>query len=97
MSNISVQEAQSWAEDTKLNLGNVLDAELEAMIATQVFARIAQVYTTSSWITPETTPKLVRSILAMLYMAWYYDRTYSEDALKANPYAALLRDRKSVV
>jgi hypothetical protein len=79
MANIDIQEAQAWSEQTKLNLGSSLDGELEASIATQVISRIAQVYDVSSWVDNTTTPKLVRSIIGMLYVAWVYSRQYSEN------------------
>lgn len=78
MSNIDIPEAQAWCEGTKLNLGTALDGELEASISTQVIGRIAQVYDTSSWTDASTTPKLVRSVIAMLYASWIYSRQYSE-------------------
>jgi hypothetical protein len=92
MSNIAIQEAQAWAEKSKLDLGTALDGELEATVASQVISTIAQAYDVTSWITVATTPKLVRSVIAMMYVAWYYDRTYSEDA-DLSSYGALLRER----
>jgi hypothetical protein len=89
--NIDIQEAQAWTEKTKLDLGTSLDGELEASISAQVIGQIAQVYDTSSWSDSSTTPRLVRSIVAMLYVAWYYDRSYSEDAGAGSSYGALLR------
>ena len=92
MSNIVMQEAQAWCEKTKLNLGTSLDDELEASITAQVIGQVAQVYETSSWVDPDTTPRLVRTVIAMLYVSWIYDRTYSEDA-DPSSYGALLRSR----
>lgn len=92
MSNIDIQQAQAWAEKTKLNLGSALDDELEASIAAQVIGQVAQAYETSSWVDSDTTPKLVRSVIAMYYVSWIYDRTYSEEA-DLSSYGALLRLR----
>jgi hypothetical protein len=97
VANIDIQEAQAWAEKTKLDLGASLDGELESSISAQVIGQIAQVYETSSWSDPTTTPKLVRSIIAMLYIAWIYDRTYSEDANSGSSYGALLRTQANTL
>jgi hypothetical protein len=88
--NIVVGEAQAWLETTKANLGSDLDADLEESIATQVLARVGLSYDTSTWVTPESTPKLVRKIIALKYASWYYQRQYSEDSETANDYALLL-------
>jgi hypothetical protein len=94
MSYIGIQEARAWAEKTKLDLGTSLDDELEASIAAQVVGQIAQVYETSSWVSPSTTPKLVRSVVAMLYVSWIYSRTYAEDVGPGvTTYGELLRQR----
>jgi hypothetical protein len=78
MSNISDAEARAWADQVKLVLG-VLDTELEESTATQVLGRVANVYDTSSWISPTTTPSLIRKVIAMMYVGWYILRTYSEE------------------
>lgn len=94
MSNIDIQEARAWTEKTKLDLGTSLDDELEGSIASQVIGQIAQVYETSGWVDSSTTPKIVRSIIAMLYVSWYYSRTYAEDVGPGvTTYGELLRQR----
>jgi len=85
---ITVEEANAWADHSKLNFGE-LDSDLEASQATQVLTKVSQVYDVSSWITPGTTPALIRKIISMLYVGWYYQRTYSEDA-NVNSYGLLL-------
>src|SRR5882762_9162995 len=75
---ITVDEANAWADHSKLNFGE-LDSDLEASQATQVLTKVSQVYDVTSWITPGTTPALIRKIISMLYVGWYYQRTYSED------------------
>lgn len=87
--NIVVGEVQAWLESTKANLGTNLDADLEESIATQVLARLNLRYDTSVWATPETTPKLIRKIIALKYASWFYNRQYSEDD-GVNDYALLL-------
>lgn len=78
MPNISMPEAQAWLEPTKLTL-SALDAELESSSSVRVLGSLARVYDVSGWTTPETTPILVRKIIAMLYAGELYNRQYSED------------------
>lgn len=91
---ITVQEAQAWAQgegDSKLTIGT-LNAELLNQVEVQVLSALSNSgYDTSTWTNDTTTPKLVRSIIAMLYVAWLYDKAYSEDVDEGNAYAALLR------
>ena len=75
---IGIEEANAWADKSKLIL-DALDTELVDSVTVQVFGRISPVYETASWINPLTTPPIVRKIIAMLYVAWLYERTYSED------------------
>lgn len=88
MSIITVEEANAWADKSKLIL-DALDSELEGSIAGQVLSRVSQAYDTSSWLSAQTTPSLVKKIIAMLYVAWYYERAYSEDGGE-NTYSARL-------
>lgn len=89
MANIELADAQAWIEPTKLTL-SALDVQLEAQVTTQIYSRLLGTFETTSWNTPATTPAIVRSIIAMYYVAWVYDRAYSDDA-EANAYAQLLR------
>lgn len=56
-----------------------LDAALEDAVSTVVLARLAQSFTVATWVSPNTTPKLVRKIIAMKYACRAYARQYSED------------------
>lgn len=78
MSIIRLEDAQAWAERTKLPLSNLED-DLVSQIATQVLSRIAQAFDTTGWTTDANTPDIVRSIISMKYVAWLYRKTYSED------------------
>lgn len=89
MPSININDAQAWAEGTKLALSSI-DVGLEAQVATQVLSRIAQAYDVSGWTTPTLTPGVVRSIVAMTYVSWLYSRTYSEDEPGSNEYAIRL-------
>jgi hypothetical protein len=85
---ITAAETNAWADKYKLDL-TTLDGELEDSLATQVIVRLSQVYDTSSWVDTTTTPSLVRKIIAMKYVGWYFQRTYSEDE-EANNYGLML-------
>lgn len=89
MANIALEEANAWLEPTKLTLPD-LDPALEQQVAAQILSRLDTIFDISTWVDENTTPTLVRTIIAMEYVAWTYDKTYSDDA-EANAYAALLR------
>lgn len=90
MSHITVAEANAWFESTKLALTSI-ESELEAQVASSILSRLTAVFDVSAWIDQTSTPKLVRSIIAMYYCSWVYDRAYSDDAKEENDYANLLR------
>jgi hypothetical protein len=91
MARITIDEAQAWSEDSKVEIAE-LDAELLNQVETQVLASLANsAYDTSTWVSAATTPSLVRSIIAMMYTAWWYDKHYAEDSGEANAYSTLLR------
>lgn len=89
MASIELADAQAWIEPTKLTL-SALDEQLEAQIVTQIYSRLFGTFNTTTWNSPATTPAIVRSIIAMYYVAWTYDKYYSDDA-EANAYAERLR------
>ena len=92
MANITVGQAQAWAEGTKLNVA-ALDVELEGHLATEVIVQLQSAgYDVSTWIDAASTPKLVRTIISKLYVAWIYDRQYSEDiTAEGSEYSMRLR------
>lgn len=89
---ITLQEAQAWGEKTKLAPAwqNGLDQALLEQVQVEVLGNISIVADTSTWVDSLTTPGLVKTILAKMYVAWLIDRQYSEDA-ELSSYAALLR------
>jgi hypothetical protein len=88
MAIISLADANAWADGSKLNI-TVLDVALEAAQTAEVFARLSNVYAVSGWTSSANTPDLVRKIIAMLYMGWFYQRTYSDDEA-TNSYGLML-------
>ena len=75
---ITLVDAQAWAEKTKLQLDE-LDSELLDDQTTTVLSRLASAFKVEAWLSSDTTPQLVRKCIAMLYVGWYYLRTYSEE------------------
>lgn len=100
MPHIVADDVNAWFDPSRLALDSdsfMSDPEqqaLESQIVTQVFARLAPVFDeVTSWTSAANTPKLVKSIIAMLFGAWLYDRTYSENAEteETTTYGNLLR------
>jgi len=89
---ITIQEARAWGEKTKLApvWQNGLDEILLGQIQSEVLGNIASVADTSGWVDSASTPPLVKTIIAKMYVAWIIDRQYSEDE-DLSAYAALLR------
>jgi hypothetical protein len=94
MSHIDYTDANAWLESTKLALtADNFDTALEDQISTQVLAQLVKGgYSTTVWVDSQSTPKLVKSIIAMLYVAAVYDRSYGDDVTDGSSnYAVVLR------
>jgi hypothetical protein len=87
---ITVAQAQAWAEGTKLTVSSI-DPNLEAHMATEVISRLSSLTSTTGWTDSTNTPLLVQTIISKMYMAWLYDRQYSEDVTTEPSYADRLR------
>jgi hypothetical protein len=85
---IGVKEVQAWLEPTKLTIAEV-DADLATQVEEQILSRVAVAYNTSTWVNELTTPRLIRSIIAMEYASFFIDRQYSEDE-RSNAWARRL-------
>jgi hypothetical protein len=90
MARITAADAQGWAESTKLVL-SPLDASLVAQIETEIISRLSSIFVTTGWTTDSNTPSIVKVVIAKTYVAWFYDRQYSENQENGNDYAAMLR------
>src|SRR5262245_15537554 len=90
MARISAEEARAWAEGTKLRISS-LDSFLVAHVEAEVIGRLQVAFDTSTWTSNTTTPNLIRTIIAKFYVAWLYDRSYSEDIEQGNNYADRLK------
>jgi hypothetical protein len=92
---ITLAEANAWLESTKLTL-STLDAPLLDQVSTRVLGALAGAFDTTGWTNESNTPQLVRSIIAMHYVAWVYSRAYSDDSNEDNDYSALLRRQADI-
>lgn len=91
MAHFTLPEANAWLESTKLTL-TTIDPDLEKQLAEQVLARLRGTFdSASTWTNEASTPTLVRSIIAMLYCAAVYERSYGDNHEDTNNYAGLLR------
>jgi hypothetical protein len=78
---VTVEEVRALAERTKLAI-TTLDTELLNHFEEEIIDRLSiQVdpLLIATWLGPDTTPKLVRTIISRKYFAWFYFRQYSED------------------
>jgi hypothetical protein len=90
MVHISVLEAQAWAESSKLPVSSV-DANLEGQIVNLIFPRLSVGgFPITTWTNEASTPSLVRTIIAMYYIAALYDKHYAQEEEEAS-YANTLR------
>lgn len=93
MARVTVEEVRAYGERTKLTI-TTLDTELLNGYEEEILDRLgAQIdsATIATWVGPDTTPKLVRTIIARKYFAWFYFRQYSEDiGTNENTYAEKL-------
>jgi hypothetical protein len=77
---ITTGDAQAWAESSKLTVGITdVDEDLENQVAANVLAQLAVRYDISLWVDADTTPRLVKNVMAMMYVAWLVERTMITD------------------
>lgn len=76
---ITPADVNYWLENTKLTVADPLDAGVEAFATSKVIGRLAGAFETTTWVDPSTTPQLVKQLIAMLYAAATYRKSYSED------------------
>lgn len=91
---ITDSEVQGWLDESKIQVASGDYDELEDVARTQVFAALAGLdVDTTTWITAEATPELIRKIVAMLTAAWLYARLYSEDVEGTPRYTVWLESK----
>lgn len=77
---VSTEDLKAWFSETKISVPLSLtnDALLD-QIQGEVIGQLGSRYSTESWLSPETTPALVRKIIAMRFTGWTYLRVFSEE------------------
>lgn len=85
---LEVGDINALSDGTKLAF-TAVDLDLESSVIAEIFAQIGQEYAVALWTQKSSTPALVIKIIAMFYVAWYYQRVYSEDN-NPNSYGMLL-------
>lgn len=78
MANFTAAEVNAWLESTELSLSE-LDPALAEQVAVQIKAQLGVLFPINEWVDENSTPDLIRSIMAMQYVANYYDRVYSDN------------------
>lgn len=98
MARITAAEAQAWAEVTKLNLGVSLDSALLAHIEEEVIRRVAVAADASLWVDSASTPQIVKTAIAKLYVAWVYNKQYAEDIADGSAFSDKLeRNAETII
>jgi hypothetical protein len=88
---VTLPEVAAWGEKTKLAPALVtLDTVLLDQVQAEVLAHMGVVASTATWLDSTSTPVMVKTIIAKMYLAWVIDRQYSEDE-DLSAYSALLR------
>jgi hypothetical protein len=90
MSRITVQEAKGWVRGTKFTI-TAIETDLCNQIEGEVLARLSSTYSVAAWVDVATTPSLVRTAIAKMYVAWLYAAAYSEDEETVPEYARALQ------
>lgn len=87
MPRITTNNVQAWLERAKLTLA-ALDLDFLEQLEEEVLVRLAIIYDTSVWVSPATTPLIVKTIISKKYASWHIDKAYSENQDEGNDYAA---------
>ena len=75
MVRIQTTEVQSWLSDGRIVVD---DSDLSEQIEEYVLSRVEGTYTTSTWVDKDTTPDLVRQVIAALTAALILRKAYSD-------------------
>lgn len=92
MTLVSAGDVQAWFADGRLRIDSDDDLEEEIHARSIVLGQLQTRFDVSDWVSPDTTPKLVRTIISMLTAAYRYNnfitvpegQTSYGDRLQAN-------------
>lgn len=91
----SLQDINGWLTDDKLEANETNTAQLQIDAQRLIRGQLASSFTPtvlSSWITPATTPGLIRAVAGRLVAAYLYKKVYSEEGMQIPAYAQDLYD-----
>lgn len=86
----SLQDINGWFTDDKLVADSINTAQLQIDAQRLIRGQLASSFTPtvlSSWLTPATTPGLIRAIAGRLIAAFLYRKIYSEEGVQIPAYA----------
>lgn len=75
MARIQTTEVQAWLSDGRIVVD---DGDLSEQIEEYVLSRVEGTYDTSAWIDKDTTPDLVRQVIAILTAGLILRKAYSD-------------------
>ena len=80
MSYVTLPQVQAWLNLTKFSLlPSHFDEEQANLAADKILGWLEQRYDTSTWTDDETTPRMVRTLIAMLTASFTLRKAVSED------------------
>jgi len=78
MALITTDDVQTWFTDDRLLLDITDDLPEETNVSAEVLATVSTRYTTTTWITAATTPRLIRSVISARVAAIRYSKHYAD-------------------
>lgn len=91
MAHISIEDALAWTEPSKQGPSfTEIDEDLDRQVADIVISRLSARFDTIAWVGEDVTPELVKTLIAMYYVSFVYDKMYSTDDSRSS-YGELLR------
>lgn len=89
MALINTDDVQSWFTTDRLSLEITDDLPEEVNISAEVLATASTRYSTTTWVTIATTPRLIRSVISARVAAIRYNKHYA-DQVDELPYGEWL-------
>lgn len=96
MARVTQSEVAAWVDRSKIAM-TALDQDLLSHLEEEVLVQLNPQFNTSTWVSPETTPRIIRVIIAKVYASFYIDRAYSENQDGGNDYATRLMDNANML
>ena len=94
---LTTESVLAWSNGDKVTWATSVDASLDSQIASQVLAKAARAFDIRTWIDSNTTPKLIVSIMSMIYVGRKFQEMYGEDSLNSDYGTALVIDANNML